>query len=287
MVSAESSGGTDTTKLIGSIMVLVGLAFFVVVFVTVFPVLTDPARAYDRWFPDDAQADTREAQTDTSGATTVPAPIETIERGPVAGFGWESVSIATADNTLNRVRLRADETRGDAEIIEWRWEFGDGEAGMGASVVHDYPSADNYTVRLTVRDSNGDVDAVSGQVVVPGTGPAAGSIGQIDELTAIGGANGLGGLGDDITSSLEDAVGSVGEDLNSTLDTALGSIGTAARGGVVVALFGLAALAATIVGWRTAKIGVLLLTGAGDRSETIIRRLEKRRNEGADLEAVA
>jgi len=130
------------------------------------------------------------------------------------------------------------------------------------------------------------VDAVAGQVVVPSTGPAAGSIGRIDELTSIG-TDGLGGFGDDVTSSLEAAVGSVGDDLNSTLDNALGSIGTAVRGGVVVALFGLAALAATIVGWRTAKIGVLLLTGAEDRRGRIIRRLERHRGDDVELEAVA
>ena len=276
-----SSGGTDTTKWIGSIMVLVGLGFFVVVFVTVFPVLTDPGGAYDRWFPDESDP--------TEEPAVVAAPADSTAstaRGPVAGFRWESVSTTTADGALSRVRLRAEESPGDAEVVQWNWEFGDGSAGTGASVVHDYAGGDNYTVRLTIRDSNGDVDAVAGQVVVPSTGPAAGSIGRIDELTSIG-TDGLGGFGDDVTSSLEAAVGSVGDDLNSTLDNALGSIGTAVRGGVVVALFGLAALAATIVGWRTAKIGVLLLTGAEDRRGRIIRRLERHRGDDVELEAVA
>ena len=46
-------------------------------------------------------------------------------------------------------------------------------------------------------------------------------------------------------------------------------------------------VAATVVGWRTARIGVMLLTGSTGRSGTIVRRLEERREDRPDLEAVA
>ena len=271
------SRSADSTALIGSVMVLVGLGFFVVVFVTVFPVLTNPAGAYDRWFPAEEAADT----------VVIVEPRDELDAGPRASFRWESVSVPAGGASLDRVRVNAETPAASTEIVDWLWEFGDGSTGRGASVVHDYEASGNYTVRLQVTDLDGAVDSVSGQVVVPGTGSAAGSVARIDELTALGSGANIDGIGEDLTSSLEDAVGSVGEDLNSTLDSALGSIGSAARGGVVVALFGLAALAATVVGWRTARIGVMLLTGSTGRSGTIVRRLEERREDRPDLEAVA
>lgn len=274
---AAAAYSRDSTKLIGSIMVLVGLGFFVVVFVTVFPVMTNPGSAYDRWFPED---------------TPVVEPVEAAESGPStpdAVFRWETVSIDSLGTDVYRVRLTSESATEPAPV-EWRWEFGDGATGQGRSVVHDYATSGNYTVVLTVLDVAGASDAVAGDVVVPSTASAQGSTGRIDSLSGIGAGVGddLSGFGDDITSSLEQAVGSVGDDLNSTLDSALGSIGTAVRGAVVVALFGLAALAATIVGWRTARIGVMLLTGGADTTKVsmIERRFRSGEGQRPELEAV-
>lgn len=104
---------------------------------------------------------------------------------------------------------------------------------------------------------------MSGTVTVPETDTTFGSAGRIDEI--LGFDSGLENFGDGITDSLNDslesAVGDVGDDINDTIDSALGSIGTTVRGGVVVALFALAALSATVVAWRVAKIGVMLLVG--------------------------
>jgi subtilisin family serine protease/PKD repeat protein len=41
-------------------------------------------------------------------------------------------------------------------ITEYRWTFGDGEAGSGASVSHAYSAAGTYRVALTVIDDDGD-----------------------------------------------------------------------------------------------------------------------------------
>jgi len=45
-----------------------------------------------------------------------------------------------------------------AEIVDWYWEFGDGETSKGEIVSHIYTKAGTYTVKLTVTDSYGKTD---------------------------------------------------------------------------------------------------------------------------------
>lgn len=166
----------DTPRLnhreaLGSVMVLAGLGFFVVVFIVLFPVLTNPSGAYDKWFPQDAAEE----------------PI-IIEEQP--------------------------------EIV----------------------------VPSTVAPTTAAPSAIGDPL-----GSSFNPEGQVGEVL------GLDAFGDDISTSLEGAVGEVGDEITDTLDSALGSIGATVRGGVVVMLFSFAALAATIVAWRTARIGVMLL----------------------------
>ena len=50
--------------------------------------------------------------------------------------------------------------RGSAgDIVEYRWDFGDGTTGTGAVVQHVYSAPGTYTVRLTVRDRYGGTDS--------------------------------------------------------------------------------------------------------------------------------
>ena len=42
------------------------------------------------------------------------------------------------------------------EIVSYSWNFGDGNNGTGVTIEHVYNSADNYTVNLTVTDSQGN-----------------------------------------------------------------------------------------------------------------------------------
>lgn len=43
----------------------------------------------------------------------------------------------------------------DGKIVDYYWEFGDGESDRGAAVRHAYDSPGRYTVTLTVRDNSG------------------------------------------------------------------------------------------------------------------------------------
>ena len=223
----------------GSGLVLAGLALFMVVFVTLLPILTNPVGAYDNWFPvDDTAAD----------EATIVAPVP---EDPIARFIWEAVAVETLDPPVYRVRLRSTSVGGAAEIEQWQWDFGDQTGDRGPSVVHDYVDYGAYVVTLTVLDGAGRADTVSGEIAVPGRAATSGGVGQADEFFDI-----------DIDASIQDAVGSVGAEIKSTIDSAVGSIGASARGAVVVFLFALAALATTIVAWRVARIGVMILNGS-------------------------
>ena len=61
------------TPALGSFLILVGMALFLVVFLTMLPVLTNPAGAYERWFPE-AVIDLSPDTPATTTTTTTAAP---------------------------------------------------------------------------------------------------------------------------------------------------------------------------------------------------------------------
>lgn len=65
------------TPAMGSLLVAVGLVLFLVVFLTMLPILTDPAGAYERWFP----AAIIDLTPDTTTTTTGPTPDVTTAPG--------------------------------------------------------------------------------------------------------------------------------------------------------------------------------------------------------------
>lgn len=225
----------------GSGLVLAGLALFMVVFLTLYPILTDPVGAYDNWFP------VEEAAGDPAGA--VPEALD-----PAASFSWEAVAVETLDPPVYRVRLKSTSVGGAADIEKWQWDLGDGTGGRGDTVVHDYGEYGAYIVKLTVLDTAGRADTVTGEIAVPGVAATAGGAGRFDDFSSL-----------DFDASIQDAVGSVGDEIKSTIGSAVDSIGASARGGVVVFLFALAALATTVVAWRVARIGVMILNGPRQR----------------------
>lgn len=243
--------GLDHRDALGSAMVLVGLGFFVTVFVALFPVLTNPSGAYDKWFPPAAEE-----------PLVVEQSVPTTNIGPTAQFRWEAIVVQQAERPVYRVRLTSESIVDDAPIVATEWTLGDGTQAAGDTVTHDYDAMGSYTISMRVEDSTGSVDTVRGSVSVVDTGSIVGSVGQIED--ALDFDRTLDTFGDDISDSLEGAVGDVGDEITDTLDSALGSIGSTVRGGVVVLLFALASLAATVVAWRIARIGVMLLVRDAD-----------------------
>jgi len=49
-------------------------------------------------------------------------------------------------------------TDDDGSIVNWSWDFGDGNNAYGENVTHSYTKADTYTVLLTVTDDQGATD---------------------------------------------------------------------------------------------------------------------------------
>ena len=261
----------DQRTTIGAVMVLVGLGFFIAIFVALFPVLTNPVGTYDRWFPADR---TDPEQPITEQAAVVAAPVEPI-RGPRAQFSWEAIGTASAGPTAVRIHVVSSSMAGDAPIVSTSWELGDGTTARGETVTHDYSALGAYTVVLRVTDANDEVDSIRGTVSVTGDVSGFGAANSVIADPLIDSP--FDDLGNGLSDSLENAVGDVGEDINATIDTALGSIGSTVRGGVVVALFALASFAATVVAWRTARIGVMLLLADPDAGS---RRRARRPSSG-------
>ncbi|MDJ0962292.1 MAG: PKD domain-containing protein [Acidimicrobiia bacterium] len=231
----------EWATVLGSGLVLIGLALFMIVFVTLFPILRDPVTAYDRWFP---------AVEDRPTVVVAAADDDVVRAEPLARFRWEAIVVESVNPAVYRLRLESTSIPGQADLVAWRWDFGDGTSSGGETVVHDYVQYGSYIVTLTVEDADGATNTLAGEVAIPGVDETTGTTGQVDELLNL-----------DIESSLSDAVGSVGDEISATIDGALGSIGRTARGAVVVFLFALAAFATTIVAWRIARVGVMVLTG--------------------------
>ncbi len=126
--------------------------------------------------------------TSRSSAVTVPALA-----GATRVTGGAEYSIALTadvvppDNEAPTARLSANctllacefsgaaSTDPDGTVEDYEWDFGDGSAGTGATVTHDYAEAGTYDVTLTVTDDDGATDDTSIQLEVNGPptgGPA-------------------------------------------------------------------------------------------------------------------
>jgi len=54
----------------------------------------------------------------------------------------------------------------DGSIINYEWDFVDGETGSGETTSHTYDSSGDYTVKLTVTDDDGATDVATKTIEV-------------------------------------------------------------------------------------------------------------------------
>lgn len=81
--------------------------------------------------------------------------------GPRASFRWNANGWSTSYNDSSEP--------GDAAIVAWQWDFGDGGTSSEPNPSHAYAQNGSYFVRLTVRDANNkNSTAVSNVQVFPG-----------------------------------------------------------------------------------------------------------------------
>jgi PKD repeat protein len=86
-------------------------------------------------------------------------PIPVIEVSPSAPEAGESVTFDGAGTIVSNVPA-------DTVAVSYRWTFGDGQTGSGASTTHTYERAGTYDVTLRVVDSAGRVGEAKEPVTV-------------------------------------------------------------------------------------------------------------------------
>lgn len=75
-------------------------------------------------------------------------------KAPVANAGGDYYGVVNSSITFDASKSYDP----DGEIVEYVWDFGDGETGKGKIVSHSYAVPGNYTVTLTVKDERGATD---------------------------------------------------------------------------------------------------------------------------------
>ena len=242
----------SSPELIGGLLVGIGLVLFLVVFLAVYPVLRDPVGSYDEWFPNEEKAS-------VSVAPLVEE--EDTANEPIAAFRFVAESIrveAQVDEGeeaaefeepqfLYKVSFEDHSEPGDGDIVSRVWDLGDGSERRGAFIQHTYDGPGVYSVLLTIEDESGFVSEIEGDVEVPEEGRSFGRVESEEDLDLSG-----------IESAVEDAVVTLEESVADTLD----SVGSATRSVVVVVIFALAAITATVVAWRVTRSGILLIRPA-------------------------
>jgi PKD repeat protein len=86
--------------------------------------------------------------------------------GPTADFVF-SPTTPTAGSNVN-FDASASKAPADRSIVQYSWNFGDGNKGSGQVTSHRYDSANSYNVTLTVGDSSGRTSTISKAVAVSG-----------------------------------------------------------------------------------------------------------------------
>jgi large repetitive protein len=95
--------------------------------------------------------------------------VEALNRAPVARF---TANVYTT-GVHQPVWFNAGESYDpDGEIVDYIWDFGDGETGEGEAIDHEYNTANGTgwrpVITLTVVDENDAIDSVSHTVIVVG-----------------------------------------------------------------------------------------------------------------------
>jgi PKD repeat protein len=94
--------------------------------------------------------------TDNKGQTAWTTQSIPVASGPTANFTFTPPT-PTAGLTVVAFDGTSSWAVAPATISSWVWDFGDGTSSSGATVLHIFSSARDYSVTLTVTDGNGGV----------------------------------------------------------------------------------------------------------------------------------
>lgn len=101
----------------------------------------------------------RAVQDGTAGpATSVTVSVGDVPVEPGANFTWSATgrTVGFEDTTV----------AGDAEVLSWSWDFGDGATSTEQHPVHAYDAFGTYTVTLAVTDEDGASSSVEHEVAL-------------------------------------------------------------------------------------------------------------------------
>lgn len=84
--------------------------------------------------------------------------IALFEEGVLSHFTFQ------AGQTAQREVVFTDNSQSTSQVVDWQWDFGDGDSASEASPTHRYTTAGVYQVTLTVTDQSGDTDSFTREV---------------------------------------------------------------------------------------------------------------------------
>jgi PKD repeat protein len=126
--------------------------------------------SYEWDFGDGATANGREAVHAYSASGVYEARLTIRDDSGLANAEAQAVRVITVNQppvaeagpdqhvTASTVEFDATaSTDSDGEIIDYAWDFGDGDSGNGPRIVHSYANPGDYVVSLTVTDSSGTI----------------------------------------------------------------------------------------------------------------------------------
>ena len=187
-------------------LIVIGVVLLGIVFVSAFAIVGDPGGYYDQWVP-------------AEGPT-----------GPEASFEWASSGSV--------VEFADTSTMGDADLMRWVWDFGDGAESTETNPSHRFAEEGEFAVTLDVVDESGLGSQAEATVGIEAGADSSGS-----------GALGLSDLADSVVDAVEQA---------------------AKGGGVVVLVIGMFVVL-TMIGGRLLRQGVRTLRPIPDRISVKLR----------------
>jgi len=102
--------------------------------------------------------------TDDKGATdTVSKQIEVLNEPPTAYFTYQPTDKVKVNK---EVTFTDESTDKDGTIVNYTWNFGDGNISYEKNPTHKYAKANTYTVTLTITDNDGATDSSSLDITV-------------------------------------------------------------------------------------------------------------------------
>ena len=104
-----------------------------------------------------------------SNIATVTITINSVNDAPVADFSWEPQN----PTDLDTIQFIDNSSDLDGTIMEWYWDFADGNTSTEQNPQHQYADNGTYTVTLTVRDDDGATNTTTKQITVANIPPNA------------------------------------------------------------------------------------------------------------------